>query len=61
MGGLGSGRRGYFNSNDTTTDYRTLDVRRWQRDGLLDPHQSFGCPVTAKSQHLSGYALNLGE
>jgi len=42
MGGIGSGRRWHYNSHDTTTNYRTLDVRHWQRDGLLDPHQSFG-------------------
>jgi hypothetical protein len=40
MGGFGSGRgqRG----KDTTSDYRALDVRRFQRDGLLTPGRSFG-------------------
>ena len=40
MGGWGSGRgqRG----KDTTSDYRALDVRRLQRDGLLTPGRSFG-------------------
>jgi hypothetical protein len=40
MGGFGSGRgqRG----KDTTSDYRALDVRRLQRDGLLTPGRSFG-------------------
>ncbi|HYW91979.1 MAG TPA: hypothetical protein VFA95_05920 [Gammaproteobacteria bacterium] len=42
MGGMGSGRRWHFGANDTTADYRSIDVRRWRRDGLLDPHQSFG-------------------
>lgn len=42
MGGMGSGRRWYFGANDTTDDYRSIDVRRWRRDGLLDPNQSFG-------------------
>jgi hypothetical protein len=42
MGGMGSGRRWHFGANDTTDDYRSIDVRRWRRDGLLDPHQSFG-------------------
>ena len=42
MGGMGSGRRWYFGASDTTDDYRAIDVRRWKRDGLLTPHQSFG-------------------
>ncbi len=41
MGGIGSGRRWYYGAKDTTDDYRSIDVRRWQRDGLLNPHQSF--------------------
>ena len=41
MGGSGSGRRWY--SKATTSDYSQLDVRRWQRDGLLAPGRSFAC------------------
>jgi len=41
MGGIGSGRR-YQGGKDTTSDYRSLDVRRLQRDGLLAPGRSFG-------------------
>ena len=41
MGGMGSGRR-YQGGKDTTNDYRTLDVRRLQRDGFLAAGQSFG-------------------
>jgi len=39
MGGWGSGR--HWQSKDTTADYRQLDVRRLQRDGLLDRRYSF--------------------
>ncbi len=42
MGGIGSGRRWHFDAKETTSDYRSIDVRRWQRDGLLNLHQSFG-------------------
>ena len=42
MGGMGSGRHWHFGASDTTDDYRFIDVRRWRRDGLLTPHQSFG-------------------
>jgi len=38
MGGFGSGRR--LQSKDTN-DYRQLDVRRLQRDGLLKPGRTF--------------------
>lgn len=37
MGGIGSGRRYRSDAADSTDDYRSLDVRRWQRDGLLKP------------------------
>jgi hypothetical protein len=40
MGGFGSGRG--QSGKDTTSDYRALDVRRLQRDGLLTPGRSFG-------------------
>lgn len=41
MGGSGSGRRWY--SKATTFEYYQLDVRRWQRDGLLVAGRSFVC------------------
>ena len=41
MGGSGSGRRWY--SKATTSDYYQLDVRRWQRDGLLVDGRHFTC------------------
>jgi len=42
MGGMGSGRRWHYGANDTTNQYRALDVRRWQRAGLLTPGRAFG-------------------
>lgn len=38
MGGFGSGRK--FGSN-VTEDYHQIDIRRWQREGLLKPGNSF--------------------
>jgi hypothetical protein len=40
MGGFGSGRG--QGGKDTTSDMQTLDIRRLQRDGLLDPGRAFG-------------------
>lgn len=42
MGGRGSGRHWHCGAKDTTDDYRTLDVRWLQRDGLLVPGRAFG-------------------
>lgn len=42
MGGMGSGRRWHYSTNDTTNDYRTIDVRHWKRDELLTPGRVFG-------------------
>ncbi|MFO1351536.1 MAG: hypothetical protein U1F68_13065 [Gammaproteobacteria bacterium] len=41
MGGWGSGRRWHIGAKAVTADYRRLDVRRWQRDGLLEPGRWF--------------------
>ena len=41
MGGSGSGRRWWFDANETTDDYRSIDVRRWKRWGRLEPGQVF--------------------
>lgn len=40
MGGAGSGR-GWQGGRNTTSNYRSLDVRRLQREGLLKPGQDF--------------------
>lgn len=42
MGGIGSGRRWHSGSKETTDNYRILDIRRWQRGGLLEPDRTFG-------------------
>jgi hypothetical protein len=39
MGGYGSGSR--YNSNSTTSDYRSMDIRHWQREGVLKLWCSF--------------------
>ncbi len=42
MGGFGSGRYGAFGGKNLTNEYRSIDIRRWKRDGLLSPSQNFG-------------------
>jgi hypothetical protein len=41
MGGMGSGRHWYFNAKHTTDDYRSIDIRCWNRYGLLKTNNSF--------------------
>ena len=41
MGGIGSGRNWHYGSKDTSSDHRSIDVRCWQRSGLLTPEHSF--------------------
>jgi hypothetical protein len=48
MGGSGSGRRWHYSAKNTTEGYRSIDVRRWKRDGFLAP----GCAFSWKwSRH----------
>jgi len=51
MGGIGSGR--YRGAKATPSDYRSIDVRRWNRDGWLAPHQSFVCQWSRQSEVVS--------
>ena len=53
MGGSGSGRHWHFSAKDTTDDYRTLDVRRWQREGYLEPGRWFGWQWTLDGETLA--------
>lgn len=41
MGGMGSGRRWDFGAKATTDNFNAIDVRRWARDGLLEPGRAF--------------------
>ncbi len=50
MGGWGSGRG--QSGKDTTSDYRPLDVRRLQRDGLLTAGRVFGWHWTRNGEEV---------
>lgn len=52
MGGMNSGRRDQ-GGKDTTDDYRAIDVRRWQREGLLSAGQSFGWNWTRNGEKVA--------
>lgn len=61
MGGLGSGRHWHWNTKNTVTDYRALDVRRWAREGLPFSARKELRPGSAKGrQNQSTAGLGLG-
>lgn len=53
MGGPGSGRRWHYGAADCTDEYRRLDVRRLQRDGLLTPGGVFGWQWTHNGEKVA--------
>lgn len=57
MGGVGSGRHWHWDTKSTVADLRSLDVRRWARDGLLKPGQSFGWQWTQGSKRVGSIRL----
>lgn len=67
MGGKGSGRHWHYGAKETVNDCRSIDVRRWQCDGLLEPDHWFDwqwkrdCKVVANInvQVKKGYLLLL--
>lgn len=42
MGGIGSGNRWQWGAGPTVESYRKIDVRRWAREGYLQPGLRFG-------------------
>gem|GEM_PF-2278284 len=63
MVGIGSGRT--RNWTATTDDYRSIDVRLWNREGWLAPHQSFLCSVVTTGRgglgHPRAHRTGLGD
>ena len=41
MGGIGSGNHWRWGTANTVESFRAIDVRRWARDGLLEPGRHF--------------------
>lgn len=57
MGGFGSGRK--FGAN-VTEDYRWIDVRRWQREGLLTPGNSFDTSWSRNGERIAAISVKVG-
>jgi hypothetical protein len=56
MGGCGSGRQ--WASKETTDDYHQLDVRRLQRDGLLERRDSFNLRWTRNGEPTGNISIH---
>lgn len=50
MGGIGSGNWLQLGSRSTVADYRSLDVRRWAREGYLAPGRRFSWQWTCNGE-----------
>lgn len=60
VGGIGSGRRNQ-SGRGTTSDCWSLDVRRFQRDGLLTPGQVFGWNWMREGETLASIFVRTGS
>lgn len=61
MGGVGSGRGWCWCGRDTTDTFRSIDVRRWRREGLLEPGRAFGWQWTRDSQAVASIRAVAGR
>ena len=57
MGGSGSGNRRRHGAKSTTDDYRTLDVRRFMRAGVLRPGYSGGWQWTRNGEAVASIQM----
>ena len=56
MGGYGSGRHAY-SQKQKISSYHPLDIRRWQREGLLKPWQYFNWQWTQNGELVAAIAV----
>ena len=61
MGGIGSGRRWGNGFRGTTDGYRSIDVRRWRRDGLLEPGNAFGWQWSRDGDEVASIRVRVGH
>lgn len=60
MGGMSSGRKNQGGKR-TTEDCRSLDVRQFQRDGLLEEGKSFGWSWTRNGEKMASIQVKVSE
>ena len=57
MGGIGSGNWCRWSKRDTVEDCRSIDIRRWQREGLLMPGHWFGWQWTRDGETVASIGV----
>ena len=57
MGGPGRGNHWHYGAKSTTDNYRTLDVRRWAREGMLRPGRWAGWQWTRDGEVLASIQM----
>jgi hypothetical protein len=60
MGGLGNGRPSSSDNVGFVESCLSIDVRAWQREGRLEPNQSFSL-CWRKSEAVADFTVNVGE
>ncbi len=61
MGGIGSGRHWHWNVKNTVEDYRSIDVRRWAREGFLSPGRRFGWQWSIEGEKVASIQAQAGH
>jgi hypothetical protein len=61
MGGPGSGNHWRYGAKSTTEDYRTLDVRRWARTGVLKPGYRGGWHWMRNGETVASIEMRAGQ
>ena len=59
MGGRGSGRRSSYNGKAETNDSMPLDIRKFTRQGLLVPGNSFSWQWLVNDRQVSGISIRV--
>lgn len=61
MGGIGSGRRWHYDAKDTTENRRKIDIRKWNKKGLLEAATSFSWQWTRDGQKVSAITVHVNN
>ena len=57
MGGIGIGRLWHWSAKNTTDQYRSIDVRRWRRDGLLTAGRRFSWQWSIEGEQVASIVV----
>jgi len=61
MGGFGSGNRLRFGTRGVVETHRSLDIRRWQREGFLRSGHRFGWQWTQNGEAAASIGVKIAE